>query len=305
MRPHHAGAPRPPGAEAPRPLRDTDLAATAPWAPREARALNFYAESTGAQHRLLIVAPRAPAPPDGYRVIWMLDGDASLPLALPFLPPQADGALILGLAYPSGLAFDRDRRARDYTPEPDAQTGDLLSQGFGGAADFRAMLCDELRPWLAAHYPMNPQAQTLFGFSYGGLFVLDTLLTRPEAFDRYWGASPSVWFSQGQILRRLQARQATGRPLLHPALTSPRRVVLSVGCEEEFPTTALSPARRAHLQGRAMVSGLASLAAPLRGLRLADGRPALDLQHLALPGRDHHDMLMQGARGLAAFALAD
>jgi hypothetical protein len=45
-----------------------------------------------------------------------------------------------------------------------------------------------------------------------GLFALYVLSTAPQYFQRYWAASPSLWFDEARTLSRLLARMKKNRP---------------------------------------------------------------------------------------------
>lgn len=71
----------------------------------------------------------------------------------------------------------------------------------------------------------------LFGHSYGGLFALHALFTKPSSFDIYLAASPSIWWNNRFILS--EATRFMGDTALfssaHPALR------LSFGSREQYP----------------------------------------------------------------------
>ncbi|GEB54246.1 MULTISPECIES: alpha/beta hydrolase [Streptomyces] len=115
----------------------------------------------------------------------------------------------VGVGYP----LDADpsfavRRNRDLTPsvwpefEPvtPALAGTPVSLGTGGADAYLAFLDEELKPALAEAFPLDPDDATLTGQSFGGLFVVHALLTRPTAFRRYLAGSPSLWWHDRETL---------------------------------------------------------------------------------------------------------
>ncbi|KZK84029.1 Ferri-bacillibactin esterase BesA [Pseudovibrio sp. Ad13] len=65
----------------------------------------------------------------------------------------------------------------------------------GGATSFLAFVLEELSPWLASRYDLDLTQTTLTGISMGGLFVLNTAFTQPEAFQRYMAISPAIWWA--------------------------------------------------------------------------------------------------------------
>ncbi|THF55624.1 alpha/beta hydrolase [Pseudothauera rhizosphaerae] len=283
----------------------------AEWGPVQlSRSLGFDIDSrhTGQRYRIALGLPHKPAPAGGYPVLWALDGMASFPLMEVMRPrPPADGestawrrkvgdepaGLIVAVGYASGEPIDVHGRALDYTPPgTSGPTGDKFSTRHGGADAFLRFLTEELRPLLARHFPMDPQRHTLFGFSYGGLFALHVLSTRPQHFQRYWAASPSLWFAGHHLLDALPQRLPALDFAAHPVL-----VEITAGVDEQYPQNAVSPERLAHLQARRVVDNAERFA------RLLDGAGAQVRFH-KLADHDHHDMLTHGARRVIEFAFA-
>ena len=172
-------------------------------------------DDSGAPHRIYVGIPDAPPPPAGYPALYALDGNAVLehldPDTLRRLP---DPPLLVLAGYPTDLRFDTARRAYDYTPpdEHGRPAPDPLAEGRrnGGAPALLDLLTRRLRPQIAALAPTDPARQTLWGHSYGGLFVLHTLFEQPRAFTHYAAADPALWWRNGQMLRR--AEHAIARP---------------------------------------------------------------------------------------------
>lgn len=98
----------------------------------------------------------------------------------------------------------------------------LLPQA-GGAAAYRRFLVDELQPWVKARYRTNGQTG-LIGESLAGLFVVETLLREPQAFDAYLAASPSLWWDDQSLSRQAAVLLKAGR-------FKDRRLYLSIGDE--------------------------------------------------------------------------
>ncbi|HUF25844.1 MAG TPA: alpha/beta hydrolase-fold protein [Gemmatimonadaceae bacterium] len=112
-----------------------------------------------------------------------------------------------------------DQRIAEYTPSRDDE------QGAGGAADqYGWMLFDELKPMIDATYRTRPEQEhtALGGSSLGGLVSLYLALRHGGKVGRAAILSPSVWWDDQEIVRRV--RDAEGRPAL--------RLWLSVGTAE-------------------------------------------------------------------------
>ncbi|MCU0124013.1 alpha/beta hydrolase [Pseudomonas vlassakiae] len=174
-------------------------------------------------YRLWLGKPGRPAPATGYPVLWMLDGNAALgALNAQQLSQLAAGQapLLVAVGYQTDQRIERTGRTFDYTPAVAGQAEQrdpLTGEPSGGADAFLDLLTQKMRPMVADVAPIDPQRQTLWGHSYGGLAVLHALLTRPGAFSDYAAASPSLWWNDGAILREaqgLQQRLGDSRPRL-------------------------------------------------------------------------------------------
>lgn len=179
--------------------------------------LDLRDPASGRTWRIWLQRPEGPAPAPGYPVFYTLDGNAAFALAAQLArnrasrPPvlRPDGVLVVGIGHPVAHVIDQPSRARDYTPPTPGQPP---SATHGGADLLLDFIEHTLQPQLAQALPLDPQRQTLFGHSFGGLMVLHTLFTRPAMFTRYAAASPSIWWNQAQILdscTRFEAAHAT------------------------------------------------------------------------------------------------
>ncbi|TLX56458.1 alpha/beta hydrolase [Stutzerimonas nosocomialis] len=249
-------------------------AAEPTWRPvtlPQAEQKDIHSRQTGRDYRIFLSQPRGEAPPGGYPVLYVLDGNALFPglavqaAALAGRPDAGlrDSVLVVGIGYPGDALYDLDARAYDYTPAvPEAQ-----DERHGGAERFLAFLETELKPLVAARYPIDPQRQTLFGHSYGGLFALYTLFRHPDAFQGYVSASPSIWWGDGYLL------DARDRFLAAAGEQAPSaRLLLTVGGAEEPTGVAPDDPRGRRLAERRMVGNARELAqslAPLQAHGLA------------------------------------
>ena len=168
---------------------------------------------TGAHYRVYIHSPTAPAPEAGYPVLYLLDGDDSFSVAAQtserLVRYGARRGVFPGLIVAIGYAPDdmSVRRAFDYTPAS-RTTLDRRGRATGGAAVFRDFLADRLLPGIRSEFPVDESRETIWGHSYGGLFVLDTLFEQPDLFDTYISSSPSIWFGDAIILDKLDGFEA-------------------------------------------------------------------------------------------------
>ncbi|BEO39427.1 hypothetical protein SMQE08_35150 [Serratia marcescens] len=180
-----------------------------------------FASADGERHyRIRIAQPRQAPAPGGYPTIYFLDGNAVLmelnaallaKLAAAKRPP-----VLVMIGYDNDLRIDAAGRAYDYTlPLPASMK--KPPRAVGGADAFLQLIETQIKPAIAAKIAIDPQRQTLWGHSYGGLFVLHTLFTRPATFQRYIAVEPSLWWGQGMILREAQ-QMIERRPTLAASL---------------------------------------------------------------------------------------
>lgn len=113
----------------------------------------------------------------------------------------------------------------------------------GGATLFRRFLSEEVVPFIDTHFRTGPK-RALMGESLAGLFVVDTFLKSPRAFDDYVSVSPSLWWDD---------RRLTRNPFALPASNEleGRRLYLTMGDEGGTSRTGMDElvaALRAHAQ---------------------------------------------------------
>ncbi|GAA0419319.1 alpha/beta hydrolase-fold protein [Pseudomonas extremaustralis] len=209
-------------------------------------------------------------------VAYLLDGNAAMAALdtalLNRLSHSATPPVLVAVGYATPLRIDRKARTFDYTPKvgEGAQRDPLTDLPSGGAEAFLDLLTQQIRPLINQRLEVQPKRQVLWGHSYGGLLVLYTLMTRPDAFDEYAAASPSLWWNNGVIHPEGLAQRLNGqRPTL----------LLMRGDEEPA-----SPALGRHPKG-AQDGALKNLLAALRQV------PGLTVQYQAFAGLGHGPML--------------
>ncbi len=176
----------------------------------------------GETYRIFVSYPTEGEPPaDGYPVLYVLDGNAMFAGFAEARRIQEYGpigkAIVVGVGYPGDAAYDV-RRLNDLTPpllDPaPAQWRSLAQYKSGGRKQFLEFLTGKLRAEIARRYKVDPDRQSLFGHSLGGIFALYALYTQPQAFHSIIAASPSLeWNEQGPLIdeKEFTAKLTSGK----------------------------------------------------------------------------------------------
>lgn len=243
---------------------------------RRMERFDLRADRTGLDYRVFLVRPAEPPPPGGYPVIYLLDGNATVPMMESVIgtePPNSYGsAVIVGIGYPTDGPFDIPRRYRDLTPPtppeliPPSRDGASVIET-GGRDDFLAFVETQVIPSVEARLPIDRHRRTLFGHSLGGLFSLYVLYTRGDLFQTYVAADPAIWWS-GQAILKEQAAflDRTARTGLAPGTAL---LIETSGRLVERPLPAADAERLKRLRSGQTGREVAATLATVPGLRLA------------------------------------
>ncbi|MDX7953653.1 alpha/beta hydrolase-fold protein [Lichenihabitans sp. Uapishka_5] len=165
----------------------------------------------GDPFRIFVYAPDGPAPAAGWPLLCLTDGNAVFGTAVDALRGQATWpsgtdvgeGVIAAIGYPTPAAYDPLRRSWDLTPAPGRAYPPFTAGGLpartGGAAPFLRFLASDLLPWIQNQTSIDQRRTSLFGHSFGGLFALYSLFTRPELFRNIFAASPSLSWEDGSL----------------------------------------------------------------------------------------------------------
>ncbi len=242
---------------------------------RGAIQFDLASEITGRTHRVFVYEPPAAAPATGYPVVVALDGNLTFPLLATmdgaFGLRGGAAALVVGVGYPTD----------DPVEIFSLRAGDLTAPG---SRDFYRFLAEELRPAIESAFHVDPDDQTLYGHSVGGLFVLDVLFNHPDAFRAFVASSPSIWWDERSVLAAEPAFAAKIQ-----ARESEPRVLITVGSQEKEPPQAR------------MVDNARDLADRLSRL---SGGSDYGVQFHAFEGEDHLTALPASIGRTLAFALS-
>jgi hypothetical protein len=210
---------------------------------------DMASQISGRTYRIFVFEPPAPPPEAGYPLLVALDGNMTFQVAATMAAMYVFSgcpALVVGVGYDASPLEMQMLRIRDLTPPtppegvPKRPGVPPLGPGqYGGAAEFRGFLTEELRPAIAAAHKVDPAREALFGYSLSGLFVLDTLLRRPDAYSRYIASSPSIWWNDCAVLK-----EEAGFARRIEAGTPAPRVLITVGDREQESPSRLPPGER-------------------------------------------------------------
>jgi uncharacterized protein len=107
--------------------------------------------------------------------------------------------IIIGIDYPySNLLEYARKRFRDMLP--------THVEGYnpsGSADKFIAFIKKELFPYIENNYRIDTTDKCFFGHSFGGLLGSHILIEQPQLFNRYIIGSPSYWWDNKEITKRL------------------------------------------------------------------------------------------------------
>ncbi|KAF1712368.1 esterase [Pseudoxanthomonas kalamensis DSM 18571] len=240
-------------------------------------------------YRVRVAVPLAEVPAEGFPAAFLLDGNAALmdvdagllgELAKAPRPP-----LLVFIGYDNDLRIDATARAYDYTPRrpggDPAQQDAVGARRNGGAEAFLDLILDSIVPKVEAMAKVDPARRALWGHSYGGVFVLHALFTRPQAFRIYAAIDPSLWWGEGYLLEEEKhAQPGDAAPVL-------RLMTGDGGRSGGTPPSGRDP-RAVEAMRRARASVPADAA-----LQMADRlrRSGMQVEYRSLPGLSHGQTL--------------
>lgn len=261
--------------------------------------------NAGRDYRIFVWQPE-PRPHEPLPVLYLLDGNGTFPIAAAALAIQSRRAertgvapsVIVGIGYPISHWIDARRRSYDYTPPVAADSlaqrpGNREWDETGGADLFLDFIQHELAPAVSQEFAIDPERTALFGHSFGGLFALYALLTRPELVRSYIAASPSIWFAPDDLKERVNAFAAPNLPR--------RRVLVTVGSLEQGGMSGDSDADDygSWIRRNRMVDNAREFSAALSGV----GDASLDVSFRMFQDENHASVVPSAISLALRFAL--
>lgn len=136
-----------------------------------------------------------------YSVVYLLDGPNNFIYTAGLLRQleirSVPKSILVGIA--------NTNRSRDLTPAIMEEGKVKSNSTMGGADNFMKMIENDLFPFIAQNYSING-FRTLVGHSYGGLFAIHSLATKPEMFNAYLAISPSLWWNDQKVVSYFEER---------------------------------------------------------------------------------------------------
>jgi predicted alpha/beta superfamily hydrolase len=103
------------------------------------------------------------------------------------------------------VGIENTERRRDLTGPTENAKDRSIAPRVGGSQAFRDFIRKELMPEVAKRYRITSE-RAIVGESLAGLFVVETLVLEPDLFDTYIAIDPSLWWNNGQLLKRAGAQ---------------------------------------------------------------------------------------------------
>ncbi|ROI04134.1 alpha/beta hydrolase [Chryseobacterium sp. G0240] len=143
----------------------------------------------------------------GYPVIYVLDAENNfkyLSSVYHYLSKEPFGVLPQAIL----VAIENTNRTRDLTPSKASKEMNFSGKKqtmfaeSGGNAMFMKFIKDELFPFIEKKYRSNGY-KVLVGHSFGGLTVINNLLSEPM-FNAYIANDPSLWWDKELMIRKAE-----------------------------------------------------------------------------------------------------
>ncbi len=140
-----------------------------------------------------------------YPVLYLTDGNAHLAHTVATIDFLARAGRMPELII---VAINNTDRTRDLTPTNASMKRDdgspALLPTSGGADKFLKFIETELIPSIESDYRVQPY-RIFAGHSFGGLFALHAMLTRPELFNAFIAVSPTMHWDNHLLSRKAEA----------------------------------------------------------------------------------------------------
>lgn len=163
--------------------------------------VKIFSDTLNEERTILVGKPASYDQGDeSYPIMIVLDGGSHFHYTTGMTNYLANNQFIPELLV---IAVQNTDRNRDLTPPSQVQSEIDRLPTHGGAANFQTFIADELLPWVDENYRTRPY-KILVGHSFGGLFAINSLVTRPDIFDAYIAISPSLQWNDQRLVDRAE-----------------------------------------------------------------------------------------------------
>ncbi|MBN9450165.1 MAG: alpha/beta hydrolase, partial [Bosea sp.] len=147
---------------------------------------------SGRGYQVFVALPPSYArePQRKYPVLYVTDADYAFPIIrqigrrLNLDGPKLEEFILVGLSYAKGEDGAASRR-RDYTPTPNGPSSAPAGTVHGQGRAYQIYLRDQVKPFIAARYRVDPARALFLGHSYGSLLGAQILFSEPGLFSGY------------------------------------------------------------------------------------------------------------------------
>lgn len=147
----------------------------------------FNSSTLGQQRSFYIHLPSNYSAKNSYPVLYILDAKRKMQKTIAITDDLADFSQRIPKMIVVGIETNKNR------------TADLSTLTSSKA--FLNFITEELKPYIDSQYATNGE-NLLMGSSMGGEFVVRALLNKPEAFAGYFAISPSIYYSNFQLVNQ-------------------------------------------------------------------------------------------------------
>lgn len=175
-------------------------------ADRRTLRLSMNSEILGERRAVIVRVPDSyfETPAADYPLFFVSDADWNFELVAAHLDYLAEWGRIPEFIVVGALNTERNR---DFLPREDP------GFPFSGQGDrYLAHLDAELLAMIENEFRLNDHA-VIFGHSFGGVLVLNQMLSDPERFDAHIALGASVWVAERVLFERTEAAFEAGRAL--------------------------------------------------------------------------------------------
>jgi predicted alpha/beta superfamily hydrolase len=160
--------------------------------------------------KVLVWTPGDAANARAYPVLYLTDAERQFGHTVTTVEFLSRNGRIPPMIVVGVFNTDRTRDLTPYRDKDDETTGQMATAG--GADRFLKFMETELIPWVESRY-RTETFRAFAGHSFGGLFGIHALATRPELFDAIVAVSPSLPWRQGEPVKRVETMLGSQRNL--------------------------------------------------------------------------------------------